>query len=197
VPPIETRTWFHTGIYFDPERFIDHRELTHQYRREYYQHDQDAFPLDDHVFVQANGAAGPGATPHEAYRVLHGATLRTEVYGRDDSGKSAHPYVVTENRYQVQELQPKNGNNHAVYLTLPKEPLSYHYERNPADPRIAHTLTLGIDDYGNVGIHVKRDSEVSVRYAEELNSSQSSVLLQRADRHGILGQKPPGFQLSL
>jgi hypothetical protein len=47
------------------------------------------------------------------------------------------------------------------------------------------------------GIHVKRDSEVSVRYAEELNSSQSSVLLQRADRHGILGQKPPGFQLSL
>jgi len=47
------------------------------------------------------------------------------------------------------------------------------------------------------GIHVKRDSEVSVRYAEELNSSQSSVLLQRADRHEILGQKPPGFQLSL
>ena len=49
----------------------------------------------------------------------------------------------------------------------------------------------------NPGIHVKRDSEVSVRYAEELNSSQSSVLLQRADRHEILGQKPPGFQLSL
>ena len=68
----------------------------------------------------------------------------------DDSDKSAHPYVVTENRYQVQALQPKNGNNHAVYLTLPKETLSYHYERNPADPRIAHTLTLGIDDYGNV-----------------------------------------------
>jgi hypothetical protein len=50
---------------------------------------------------------------------------------------------------------------------------------------------------GILGIHVKRDSEVSVRYAEELNSSQSSVLLQRADRHEILGQKPPGFQLSL
>ena len=40
VPPIETRTWFHTGIYFDPERFIDHRELTQQYRREYYQGDR-------------------------------------------------------------------------------------------------------------------------------------------------------------
>ena len=95
-------------------------------------------------------ALGPGDTPHEAYRALHGATLRTEVYGRDGSLKSAHPYAVTENRYQVHALQPKNGNNHAVYLTLPKETLSYHYERNPADPRIAHTLTLDIDDYGNV-----------------------------------------------
>ena len=150
VPPIETRTWFHTGIYFDPERFVDHRELTQQYRREYYQGDPDAFALDEHVFAQADGAEGPGATPHEAYRALQGATLRTEVYGRDDSVKSAHPYVVTENRYRVQALQPRNGNNHAVYLTLPKETISYHYERNPADPRIAHTLTLGIDDYGNV-----------------------------------------------
>jgi len=34
---------------------------------------------------------------------------------------------------------------------------------------------------------------VSVRYAEELNSGKSSVLLQRADRHGILGEKRPGF----
>src|SRR4029434_7345014 len=118
--------------------------------REYYQSDPDAFTLDDHVFVQANGDAGPGATSHEAYRALHGATLRTEVYGRDGTDKAPHPYVVTENRYQVQELQPKNGNNHAVYLTLPKETLSYHYERKPADPRIAHTLTLRIDDYGNV-----------------------------------------------
>jgi hypothetical protein len=47
------------------------------------------------------------------------------------------------------------------------------------------------------GIHVKRDSLVSVMYAEELNSITSSVTLQRTDRHGILGQKPPGFQLSL
>jgi hypothetical protein len=38
---------------------------------------------------------------------------------------------------------------------------------------------------------------VSVRYAEELNSGQSSVLLQRADRHGIVGEKRPGFQVSL
>lgn len=37
-----------------------------------------------------------------------------------------------------------------------------------------------------LGIRVKRDSEVSVVYAEGLNSAKSSAPLQRADRHGIL-----------
>src|SRR5262244_4037791 len=44
---------------------------------------------------------------------------------------------------------------------------------------------------------VKRDSGVSVMYAEELNSAKSSVTLQRTDRHDILGQKFASFQLSV
>ena len=47
------------------------------------------------------------------------------------------------------------------------------------------------------GIRLRRDSWVSVMYAEELNSTKSSDSLQRTDRHGILGQKPSGFQESL
>ena len=47
------------------------------------------------------------------------------------------------------------------------------------------------------GFRLGRDNWVSVRYAGELNSGKSSVLLQRADRHGILGQKLPDFQVSL
>jgi transposase len=47
------------------------------------------------------------------------------------------------------------------------------------------------------GTRLRRDNEVSVRYAEELNSAMSSVTLQSTDRHGILGQKPTPFQLSL
>ena len=33
---------------------------------------------------------------------------------------------------------------------MPREAISYHYERNPADPRIQHALTLEVDDFGNV-----------------------------------------------
>jgi hypothetical protein len=40
------------------------------------------------------------------------------------------------------------------------------------------------------GIRLRRDNWLSVGFAEELNSGKSSVILQRADRHGIL-QTPP------
>jgi hypothetical protein len=44
---------------------------------------------------------------------------------------------------------------------------------------------------------LRRDNWVLVRDAEELNSGKSSVLLQRADRHGIVGEKPTDFPVSL
>ena len=39
---------------------------------------------------------------------------------------------------------------HAVFFTHAREAISYHYERNPDDPRIGHALTLEVDDFGNV-----------------------------------------------
>jgi len=43
-------------------------------------------------------------------------------------------------------------------------------------------------------IRLRRDSWVSVMYAEELNAGQSSVTLQRTDRHEIVGQKRSHFR---
>ena len=42
-----------------------------------------------------------------------------------------------------------------------------------------------------------RDTLVSVRYSEELNSSKSSATLQRTDRHGIVVRPGPACQLGL
>ena len=121
---------------------FDYIELTYRFRKEFYQGDQEAVAMAEHKVES-------GETPDEAYRALRGAVLRTEVYARDGSGKAAHPYQVTENRYRVTQVQPKDGNNHGVYLSHPIESLSYHYERNPADPRISHALTLAVDAFGN------------------------------------------------
>ncbi|HEX5685908.1 MAG TPA: SpvB/TcaC N-terminal domain-containing protein, partial [Ideonella sp.] len=144
APPVETRTWFHTGVYFDSRgsQPFDYRDLTQRFQQEYYGQDDQAVPLEEH-------AVETGDTPAEAYRALRGAQLRIEVYAHDGNAKAAHPYQVGESRYQVAQLQPRADNHHAVYFSHQLESLSYHYERNPADPRIGHELTLAVDAFGN------------------------------------------------
>jgi len=158
VSPVETRNWFHTGIYFDPDRRIDARELTEQYKREYYCEDHAAFDLQRHVLERHDRSPVSGSSLRDAYRALRGTRLRTEVFARDETDKKDHPYLVSEYRYRVKEIQPQKSDGHPVYLTYENDSLSYHYERNPADPRIGHSLTLHADKYGNV------DESVSIGY---------------------------------
>ena len=86
----------------------------------------------------------------EACRALKGAMLRQEIYALDGSDREAHPYSVMEQNRGIRLLQPQAGNRHAVVLTHSREAMTYQYERNPADPRVAHVLTLDVDEHGNV-----------------------------------------------
>jgi RHS repeat-associated protein len=155
VPPVLTKNWFHTGVYFDEDMpdangsFFDHHRLMDVYKKEFYDGDAKAFKMGDQLFEPAKGSPQTD-TPHEIFRALRGSMLRTEVYAQDGSGKADHPYSVTQNRYRIKELQEKGINNHAVYLTTQEESISYHYERNPDDPRVGHEITLEVDEYGNV-----------------------------------------------
>jgi hypothetical protein len=56
---------------------------------------------------------------------------------------------------------------------------------------------ISLDQVRARGIHLRRDTLVSVMYAEELNSAKSSVTLQSTDRPGIVGQQSSGFQVPL
>ncbi|MEK8029255.1 SpvB/TcaC N-terminal domain-containing protein [Ideonella sp. DXS29W] len=138
APPVETRSWFHTGAYLEHEG----RDLSHGLKLEYYRLDDQATPLDDHDVET-------GETPFEAFRALRGARLRSETYARDGSAKAIHPYQVSESRHRVTSLQPRSDSHHAVYFSHSLETLSIQYERNPADPRVAHQMTLSVDAYGN------------------------------------------------
>lgn len=140
VPPVETRTWFHTGVWMDEGRFEQ------QLRAEFYAQDPQALPLPPHRLPVAS------TTPAAAARALRGAVLRTEVYAQDGTPRAAHPYRASESRYEVAELQPAlplgAGLQPGVYHCHALEALSYHYERRPADPRITHELTLETGPYG-------------------------------------------------
>jgi RHS repeat-associated protein len=140
VPPVLTKTWFHTGAFFG------RRRISRLFVHEYYKADAAAADLQDTSLP--TGLTGD--QEREACRAVKGKMLRQEIYAEDASPQSAAPYSVVEKNYSVRMLQPFCDNPHAVFLCSERESLSYHYERNPADPRITHELTLEVDAFGSV-----------------------------------------------
>jgi RHS repeat-associated protein len=159
VPPVFTKTWFHTGAYFGEPRISRHMAA------EYYV-DPAALQLPDSVLptsiLRSDGSNVPHAfTPEEyreAARALRGSTLRQEIYSLDGTDASARPYLVSENNFGVEALQPQAPNRYGVYFSHARESISYHYERklyavggqSVADPRVMHSFTLSVDAYGNI-----------------------------------------------
>ena len=86
----------------------------------------------------------------ECLRALKGMPLRQEVYSFDGSAQEQHPYTVSENNFEIKLFQPRANQKHAVFLAVATESVSLNYERNPADPRIAQTFSLEVDQFGNV-----------------------------------------------
>jgi len=157
VPPVLTRTWFHTGISLGRDHVSDFFAglLDAEDKGEYYREpgltDEEArqLLLDDTVLPD-------GLTveeEREVCRALKGSMLRQEVYALDGTGSPAypygHPYTVTEQNFTIRTLQRQGTNRYAVFFTHAREAISYHYERNPADPRTGHALTLEVDEFGN------------------------------------------------
>jgi RHS repeat-associated protein len=154
VPPVHTKTWFHTGAYLGREHVSDFFAglIDAQDAGEYYREPG----LDDvqaEALLLADTVLPPGLSveeEREACRALKGSMLRQEVYALDGTDKEQHPYIVTEQNFTISVLQRHGDNRHAVFFTHAREAISYHYERNPADPRISHALTLETDEFGDV-----------------------------------------------
>src|SRR3984957_13617392 len=129
VPPILTKTWFHTGVYLGSGRISRH--LAHEYYREpgLRDQEQEAMLLDDTI--------PPGhLTPEEAReacRSLKGSTLRQEIYALDGKEESCRPYTVSESNFTIRPLQPRGRNLHAVFFTHARESVSFNYERKLYD----------------------------------------------------------------
>jgi hypothetical protein len=154
VPPVLTRTWFHTGIYLGRERvsnvfagLLDANDKGEYYREPGLSNVQAKQLLLDDTVLPAGWTV---EEEREACRALKGAMLRQEIYALDGTDKEKQPYTVTEQTFTIERLQPQASNRHAVFFTHAREALSYHYERHPADPRINHALTMEVDAFGNV-----------------------------------------------
>ena len=161
VPPVMTKTWFHTGAYHGRARISRH--LEHEYYREGLRANGEAnLPAESVEAMQLPDSVLPENLPEyemaEACRALKGLTLREEVYALDGSERARRPYTISEHNYQVRMFQPRAGQRYSVFFTHPRESLIFHYERKlydvagerRADPQAAHEVTLAVDDFGNV-----------------------------------------------
>jgi len=154
VPPVRTKTWFHTGAYLGGDHVSDffagllHAGDTGEYYREPGLTDAQARAL-----LLQDTLLPVGLTlkeEREACRALKGVMLRQEVYALDGTPQADHPYTVVEQNFAIRRLQPRGESRHAVFFTSAYETVNYHYERNPSDPRVQHTITLEVDGYGDV-----------------------------------------------
>jgi RHS repeat-associated protein len=160
VPPVLTRTWFHTGAYPNGAK------VTRIYDEEYYRESDLAEGVPGLTEAEFEAMLLPdtvlppgldGDEIREAIRSLKGAMLRQEIYAADGTPENDQPYAVAEKNYTIRMMQPFGGNRHAVFFTHARESIDFHYERKLydvggrklADPRVTHSMVLAVDDYGN------------------------------------------------
>jgi Salmonella virulence plasmid 65kDa B protein/Insecticide toxin TcdB middle/C-terminal region/Insecticide toxin TcdB middle/N-terminal region len=153
MPPVLTRSWFHTGAY------LDRQEISTYLAQGYYPPPEQAIPealawrLDDSVLDGVTTLEGE----HEACRALKGRPLRQEVYALDGTPAQPHPYSVVEHNYTVRQLQPAGpkkqsagrptAERHGVFAVDPRETVTATCERDPTHARVAHEVVLDVDPW--------------------------------------------------
>ncbi len=140
LPPVWTRTWYHTGAFFERE------DIAARLAAEYYAGDPHGPRLAGTILPTDTD----GEELREACRALRGRILRQEVYAQDGTPAAVNPYLTHEQRYEVDRLQPATTSCYGGFYAWQREQLVCDYERDPSDPRVAHELSLAIDTYGNL-----------------------------------------------
>ncbi|MCW3083676.1 MAG: hypothetical protein JWP12_1042 [Bacteroidetes bacterium] len=166
--PVVSKTWNHTGAFLQKEKILD------QFAKDYWYEEmqRQTFAVTHYEFAlpDARLVSAPGIDPtildnlsaqewQEAMRACKGMALRSETFARDaikfghtDKArkKELTPFSVATHNCVIELLQPKGKNKHAVFVVKESEAITYSYERNAEDPRIAHSLNIKLDEYGNV-----------------------------------------------
>lgn len=226
VPPVLTKTWFHTGTY--PEGGPISRYFEDEY---YHEGDEsegisgltdeqlDAMLLDDTVLPTTLKRQDGSSVPwdlapeeiREACRALKGSILRQEIYALDEADEQDRPYSASERNYTIELLQSRGENNHAVFFTHPREMVDFHYERKLfevagkklADPRVTHAMTLEVDGFGNVlksvtiGYGRRHDDPSPLLTAEDREKQKRTLVAYTENRYTNAVEEPDAYRAPL
>lgn len=144
LPPVWTKTWYHTGAFFGEGRVSKHFE--HEYYAEGDTSEAlagltveqlkamllDDTVLPDTVLLPDGSRLRCDLSPEElreACRALRGLILRQEVYALDGADRADRPYSASERNYSIEVLQPHGRNRYGVFVAHARESIDFHYER--------------------------------------------------------------------
>jgi len=166
--PVVSKTWFHTGAFLGKDQILNQFKEDFWYAEMERQGFAVAHPeidLPDARLVLAPGLDSSlldqlsAQEWREALRACKGMGLRSEVFAKDavkfkntEEARRTEltPFNVATHNCVIELLQPKGKNKYAVFVVKESEAVTYSYERNSQDPRIAHNLNIKLDEYGNV-----------------------------------------------
>lgn len=210
--PVVTRTWQHTGAFLQKDNILNQFENDYWYaemERQGYSVTHHELPLVDAKLTTTPGVHS-SILDHlsiqewqEAFRACKGMSLRSEVFALDAAKfdnteetrkKELTPFSVVTQNVVIELLQPKGKNKHAVFIVKESEEITYSYERNPEDPRIAHNLNIKLDKYGNVLesasiVYPRRSIDGSLPIETQEAQSKTVVLYTRNQfTNDVLGE---------
>lgn len=160
-PPVKTITWYHTGS------ALDRGHLADRFAAEYFPQryaDRLADPSNPAPFRErpVPKPCIPGSLNaderQEALRACKGMILRQESYELEPGSlREIRLYNAATHTWCIHCLQGRGSRRHGVFLATAGETLTYHHElpipsgNTPLspDPRIAHTIPLRHDAFGN------------------------------------------------
>ena len=161
VPPVLTKTWFHTGVYLGRDHIsdffaglLDDNDVGEYYREPGLTDDAGAGSC-----CSTTPCCPPGLTRRGRARSLPRAEGLDAAPGGLRAGRhrqgSSTPTPSPSRTSRSSCCSRAAATATRCSSPMPARRISYHYERNPADPRIGHALTLEVDDFGNV-LQVRR-----------------------------------------
>ncbi|WP_310555544.1 SpvB/TcaC N-terminal domain-containing protein [Flavobacterium sp.] len=167
--PVVSKSWNHTGAFLQKDKILNQFEQDYWYNEMDRQlninviHNEEKLPDAKIILAPAiNESVLKNLSSQEwqeALRACKGMGLRSETFAKDAikygntydaRKKELTPFSVGTHNCIIELLQPKGKNKHAVFIVKESEAVTYSYERNTEDPRIAHSLNIKLDEYCNV-----------------------------------------------
>jgi len=166
--PVVSKSWFHTGAFLSREKILN--QFAHEYWYEEMTRHGYSVTSAETILPDARLIAGPGLPAgyinslsvhewREALRSCKSMGLHSEVFALDaplvnatdeQIKKQLTPFTSASHNCLIELLQPKGNNKHAIFVVKESESITYSYERNTDDPRVAHNLNIKLDEFGNV-----------------------------------------------